>query len=170
MPAVVEHPSGLHEPVLDVQGHLYTVPDHEIRLYVNLAQLCLRFIQLHELKNNIASYKAFKRLLKGLPCLPTDPEARLRSTDLAMEKIKQFVLGFKKPFLLKEIEDLLRDLLVCGIYQGYYDLLEDLLDPEPCDHNFPPQNKREQVNPAWRIIKRIPGARQMVRAFMQKLS
>lgn len=86
----------------------------------NLAKLCLSFLQLHKLEKSIIDYEIFKHVLQDCPCLPTDPVARLRSTDLAMDRIKLFVIGFDKRNLMKNKESLMKkiddslSMLSCG--------------------------------------------------------
>ena len=87
-----------------------TIPDVPLVQYLNFARLCLILIQWHEVGQNTASYETFKSLLESHTCLPTDPVAKLRSTDMAMEGIKRFVLGFEKRFLEEKLHSLLKKL------------------------------------------------------------
>jgi len=134
---------------------------------LNVAKLCLSFIQLHELEKNMVDYEVFKNVLQGCVCLPTNPVARLRSTDLAMDRIKQFVIGFNKRFLLKKIDDLLNK-LSCGPKGCQF--LDDMLNPAKPPNFCPNMALSER---SWikdhtiRIIKRIPGAIEMIHEFIE---
>lgn len=133
-----------------------TIPDVPLLEYLNLARLCLTLIQSHEFRQNMSSYEAFKSLLESHTCLPTDPEAKLRSTVLAMEGIKRYVLGFEKRFLMKKLHDLLV-------------FVSEQIADETFDFEMLSENDIDlglDIHPAWKIIRRIPGARQVVREFL----
>ena len=110
----------------------------------------------------MVDYEVFKHVLQDCACLPTDPVARLRSTDLAMDRIEQFVIGFDKRLLLKKIDDSLNK-LSCGP-KGYQFLKDMSLCPKKLLNVIP------NIGMANKTIKRIPGAIEMIREFIEVLA
>lgn len=119
-------------------------------LHLNLASLCIAMIQLQKLEAKICEFEAFISVLEEAD--PDSVEAKLRKTDLAMEKIELFVIG--------KIDDSVKqDIITLLIKLTHnwtdYKVLKVLTDPKTSNRI---SALKEHVKPAWRIIHRIPGA------------
>ena len=155
--------------------------DFSSDVIMRLSGLVLDLFIYTELKTNEEAWEAFFSILDEAP--DDSVEKRLRHTDLAMDKIKGFVLK-KYKGLMKDSEDNLfmncsHAIMKISCDGRHWEVLDRLLDPTPIDlsprtfdHVWiePEEFFRYEkyvsicnIRYQWMIIQRLPRAQQFIR-------